>query len=1056
MLLAFLLMSLGALLRGASATQGHGAQGQRRQHKFEARSIEASLVTGERIETFFRSIYGEERSSEMLEKVAARSRVTARARGSQPRTESGVVIIDVDAESDAEAQAGKHTYALPRGFWIRFIQEDLGLQPSKRKSKQCQRALELYAVRKCEGASTMTAMRGMRKKGSCRGNGGALNARKAAGLCFMLLQFFVDNVQRLQCRSDSCMLMKQAREFRADLDFSGFENLPKLIGSAGYQWFWRWRQMYGIVKKVCGMKLKVPWTKVKRRVRVLLSNIYRLRAFWELCHPGVPMRFISLDQKPSWFNNAGLTGTFAKKGGSQPSVRENFAKTRERYTILTAVVNSGNTDPDDPPKVAVLFKGMPNGRIIQHLRTLTLKPWMKVQVQEYGSYRSSDMVEALDWMLPQANDSSESMVLLLDWYSGHLTEEVAELVRRKGHVLLFHGGGCTPFTQVNDTHLHASLARLLIQIENEWAQKERERLLGLGQNKTPNPKREDLLSFVEAAWLCIDHANCGEKAYKQTGPTMPLRGPVKPEEVFHDLLTVMEELNPSHSPTEVNMTFRDEAVAFVKEGWDAGKWRQWSDCHKLIEEQDGLDEKVEEGLEAFGEAADKDEDEADVTDEESEDEDEEDDGAGDDSDDEGGGGGSGGLSAKKMHGDGDLGHDGDGDDEASGDAAAPGGAAATPSGGAGDGPSGKTATPGPGSSGAADASGGSAEPSSSAAGSAQSMDLASARKVLYDEAVRTKQDTMIRHLRKQMREETQNEKDVATETGKFLRKRLQEQQDAAAKRQRAARAEERLAAKDIEETKLLRARAEQKTAENRLASLRQTVLNKREAELRKREAEFARAFQRWLQTQYPAILARRCFQHLRALTKEAKASFTKDIEEHLKARTFLRQVIINNLWEPDKTLTQSMATSVNFSGGPRRSVNWGLTFQEVVDDVLPKKFSSSYDPVELLNVMFTRCMPCARQIFTGSYSALRLLHFNDYVLEKAFVYGILALSKWLGQEKIPPGFFGNWPPKAPKDLVPRYSSLPTGVGHPDDPILPPHLRIGQGPSSSGSAAPSKP
>ena len=78
-------------------------------------------------------------------------------------------------------------------------------------------------------------------------------------------------------------------------------------------WFARWRGMYGITRQVTGMKVKVAWFKVKRRVSVLLRNIFRLRAFWEICHPGIAMRFLSVDQKPSWFNNAGHTGTYAKK-----------------------------------------------------------------------------------------------------------------------------------------------------------------------------------------------------------------------------------------------------------------------------------------------------------------------------------------------------------------------------------------------------------------------------------------------------------------------------------------------------------------------------------------------------------------------------------------------------------------------------------------------------------------------------------------------------------------------------------------------------------------------
>ena len=76
---------------------------------------------------------------------------------------------------------------------------------------------------------------------------------------------------------------------------------------------------------------------------------------------------------------------------------------------------------------------------------------------------------------------------------------------------------------------------------------------------------------------------------------MPLTGPVTDEDVFKDLLTVMNELDSSSTPTQVGMTLRDEAVAFVKEGYDAGKWTTWADCYKLIEEHDGLEEALVEG-----------------------------------------------------------------------------------------------------------------------------------------------------------------------------------------------------------------------------------------------------------------------------------------------------------------------------------------------------------------------------------------------------------------------------------------------------------------------------
>ena len=44
---------------------------------------------------------------------------------------------------------------------------------------------------------------------------------------------------------------------------------------------------------------------------------------------------------------------------------------------------------------------------------------------------------------------------------------------------------------------------------------------------------------------------------------------------------------------------------------------------------------------------------------------------------------------------------------------------------------------------------------------------------------------------------------------------------------------------------------------------------------------------------------------------------------------------------------------------------------------------------------------------------------NDYVIEKTFVYAVIALSKWLSEEWFPHGIYGNWPPKPPGDLMPK-------------------------------------
>ena len=190
-----------------------------------------------------------------------------------------------------------------------------------------------------------------------------MSLRKSPCLGFQLLQYFVDQVQAICSRADSILLLEKARDLRAILAQNGTpdKELPRLVGASGNTWMRRWRKKYGISKLVTGMKLKVSMKKVKRRVRVFLSNLFRLRALWELhCREhwegrDVPLHFLSLDQKPSWFNNAGHHGALSRKGRGAPIVKEDFNQTRQRYSILTAVPSEPPEDPETPPQVALLF-----------------------------------------------------------------------------------------------------------------------------------------------------------------------------------------------------------------------------------------------------------------------------------------------------------------------------------------------------------------------------------------------------------------------------------------------------------------------------------------------------------------------------------------------------------------------------------------------------------------------------------------------------------------------------------------------------------------------------
>jgi len=91
--------------------------------------------------------------------------------------------------------------------------------------------------------------------------------------------------------------------------------------------------------------------------------------------------------------------------------------------------------------------------------------------------------------------------------------------------------------------------------------------------------------------------------------------------------------------------------------------------------------------------------------------------------------------------------------------------------------------------------------------------------------------------------------------------------------------------------------------------------------------------------------------------------------------------------------------------------------------------------------LLTACMGSdARLIFVGERGPHKLLHVNDYNMDKAFVYAILLLSKLLGQAAFPSGFFDKWPPVCPDPA----HSLAAAIDGKE-----PHLRVSQAGSSSG-------
>ena len=665
---------------------------------------------------------------------------------------------------------------------------------------------------------------------------------------------------------------------------------------------------------------------------------------------------------------------------------------------------------------------------------------MYTQVQEEGSYRSPDVVEVLEWMLPQAHSPDESMIVMLDWFSGHLTEEVAECVQRKGHVLLFHGGGTTPFTQVNDTHLHATLQKLLVEFENALATAKRNDMLSKGVKRMPTAKREDLIDIVQHVWMAIEHDRVAEKAYKQTGPLMPLEGPVAPEDVYADLLQVIQAIDPTSTSTEVALSkLREDSIDYVNKLVEDGILKDWKDAHILIEPQDEEDPGLAEGLEAFEEAPhgdDYDDDDKEV------DEDDAGDGEGDgkgDDDDDGsdckGDGADDGDDCKSDEEDDAPDDDADADDSSESeegsddDGHAGGGSLAHSPVAAKKAALEYTATsPAPEEdSDDGHAGGGSLALSPVAATKApkasseaiSAKDVLAATQLLIEDAKRNKDDVALKFLQARLSAKVRESKESATEVTRVLRKRALEQCIEDRKRAKEWQEEERLQSMAANEVKIRKAEQDEKTHEANRKLLEQKLINKQAAAVVNRAKLHAKAFQRWVQTTYPAILADECISFLKNMSKDAKKTFGQTVHTMFVARRFERTLHIPDLWTSDKTLTKEWARvkcySTDNGGKAVRSVRCGDQFAAIIDREAGEQ-KKSRNTHEMFKILFDKCVPHGHKIFEGNMQPLKLLHMNDYVIEKAFVYAVISLSKWMGKDMYPCAS-ANWPPKAPDNLL---------------------------------------
>ena len=122
------------------------------------------------------------------------------------------------------------------------------------------------------------------------------------------------------------------------------------------------------------------------------------------------------------------------------------------------------------------------------------------------------------------------------------------------------------------------------------------------------------------------------------------------------------------------------------------------------------------------------------------------------------------------------------------------------------------------------------------------------------------------------------------------------------------------------------------------------------------------------------------------------------------------------LWDTDKALIR-FGEMKSLDGHPR-SVECSATFDEYLDKPTPRTISGPRDPLFALKVLLEAVAPASPAYVFKQGRFHRLLHLNDYVLDKASVSCVWALSKWLTQKTFPQGVF-TWPPEVPSSVLPK-------------------------------------
>ena len=278
--------------------------------------------------------------------------------------------------------------------------------------------------------------------------------------------------------------------------------LPRIT----YEWVRGWRREYRVSLRRPNCKYKLSRAAMLERLKHVWRANLSIRWLAWYCL-GVALVVWGCDQKPLYMNEGGHKGmqTCEFEGAELAVIKECITQTRQRVSLFTTVTSDAAEASAELP-IAMCFKGK-SQRTLKHLpKNLGNKIY---QFAPKGSYRVEQVVEFLEKALPEWTAeraaAKDWRILYLDAYSAHFADDVVLTAWRHGFVLLWHGAGCTGILQVNDTHLHAGLERIYLEMEAESFAHQ------LYFDPTDiSRSRLDVAFDVAGTWAALDHRGASQ------------------------------------------------------------------------------------------------------------------------------------------------------------------------------------------------------------------------------------------------------------------------------------------------------------------------------------------------------------------------------------------------------------------------------------------------------------------------------------------------------------------------------------------------------------------